>query len=56
MNFEEKMDKKEELRKEIENLLEEIELEKSFDENSDDLSFLYWQLYDLQNKLYDLEK
>ena len=50
------MDKKEELIKEIEKLLDEIELEKSFNENSGNLSFMYYQLWDLQNRLKLMEK
>lgn len=48
---EKRLRKKEELRKEIESLLDDIKLEKSFNENSGNLSFLYYQLWQLQKEL-----
>lgn len=47
---------KEKIRKEIEDLLDQIELEKSFNANSGNLSFLYYQLAMEKQKLKDLEK
>lgn len=47
---------KEELRKEIEKLLDEIKTEREFNEDSGNLSFLYYQLYELQNRLELMSK
>lgn len=50
------MEEKEKIRQEIESLLEEIKLEKSFNADSGSLSFLYYQLYQLQSRLETLSK
>lgn len=42
---------KEELKKEIEKVKESIETEKSFNSNSGNLSFLYYQLHELEREL-----
>jgi hypothetical protein len=41
----------EDLKLEIEKLEKEIELEKSFDEHSEELSFMYYQLNELKKEL-----
>lgn len=42
---------KEQLQKQIEVLKSEIEVIKSHNEDSDELSFLYYQLHELENEL-----
>lgn len=45
------MDKKEELRQEIEKVLDEIAIEERINKDSGNLSFLYYQLWSLQKEL-----
>ena len=47
---------KEEILKDIENQKESIKLEKTFNENSGELSFLYWQLSQLEKELIEVKK
>ena len=47
---------KEVIEKEIKDQEERIELEKSFNENSGELSFLYWQLSQLKEELKEATK
>ena len=42
---------KEEIEKDIKDQKDRIALEKSFNENSGELSFLYWQLDELEREL-----
>ena len=50
------MRSKEGILKDIEHQKEMIKLEKSFNDNSGELSFLYWQLYQLEKELENYEK
>lgn len=47
---------KEEILKDIESQKQDIEIEKKFNENSGELSFLYWQLGQLESELEECEK
>lgn len=56
MTEEEKTKRKEEIEKEIEHCLGWIELEKSFNENSEELGFWYYQLHYYKEELRKLEE
>ena len=45
------MENREQIRKKIEKVLNQIEREKSFNSDSGSLSFLYYQLWTLQKEL-----
>ena len=47
---------KEVIKKEIEEQKRRIKLEESFNEDSGELSFLYWQLSQLEKELKEVEK
>lgn len=49
------MRSREEIEKDIENQKKSIELEKKFNEDSGELSFLYWQLSQLEKELKEVE-
>lgn len=50
------MRSKEQIEKEIKEQKERIEFEKKLNENNGELSFLYWQLSQLQEELKEVEK
>lgn len=47
---------KEQIEKEIESQKDMIAVEKSFHPDSEELSFLYWQLHQLEDELEEYEK
>lgn len=56
MTFDEKMKRKEELRKEIEELTDDIKFELSLNPDNGTVSFLQWQRYCAEKKLEELDK
>lgn len=46
----------EEIEKDIKDQKDSIELEKKFNQDSGELSFLYWQLYELEEELKGAKK
>lgn len=47
---------REDIEKDIEKQRESIVLEKEFNEDSGELSFLYWQLHELEKELENYDK